>query len=154
MDSASTLLTRRDFLQATAAAGGGLLVGFVIPAGQQVAGAAAPGAVFRPNAFLRIAPDDEVTVIVGMAEMGQGVMTALPQIVAEELEADWTRIRFETAPVDRAYENPLYHVQGTFSSASVRGFWEPLRKAGATAREMLVAAAADTWGVEPSSCTP
>jgi len=84
--------------------------------------------------------------------MGQGVLTAIPQLVAEDLEADWTKIRFEQAPVDDAYKNPVFGIQATGGSTSVRGHWEPMRKAGATAREMLVAAAADTWKVDKSAC--
>jgi isoquinoline 1-oxidoreductase subunit beta len=144
--------SRRQFLGAAVAAGGGLLIGFTLPGRSRAAAAEAGSGAFQPNAFIRITPDNEVTLIVSMAEMGQGVLTSLPQLLAEELEADWRRVRFEQAPVDPAYNNPLFGVQGTGGSSSVRAFWEPLRKAGAAGREMLISAAAETWGVDRASC--
>jgi isoquinoline 1-oxidoreductase beta subunit len=142
--------SRRDFLKTGAALGGGLLIGFVIPVASRLAQAAAT--TFKPNAYLRITPDDAVTVVVGLSEMGQGVLTSIPMLVAEELEADWSKIRIEQAPADPAFKNPIFGVQATGGSTSVRGHWEPMRKAGATGRDMLIAAAADTWKVDPSSC--
>ena len=143
-----TALARRGFLKAGAAAGGGLLVGFQIPMGGRGEVFGAIPRVFSPNAFLRIAPDDVITVIVGKSEMGQGVFTSLPMLVAEELEADWKRIRVESAPVDAAYNHPQMGMQFTGGSMSVASSWEPLRSAGATAREMLISAAAETWKVD------
>ena len=147
--------SRREFLQTTAAVGGGMMVGFFVPAATFAAAAAATSApeAFRPNAYIRIASNDEVTLIVGMAEMGQGVLTAIPQLLAEELDADWRKVRVEQAPVDPAFNNPLFGVQGTGGSTSVRALWEPMRQAGATAREMLITAAADTWAVDRATCT-
>jgi isoquinoline 1-oxidoreductase beta subunit len=142
--------SRRDFLKATAAVGGGLLIGVVVPGASRDADAASTS--FQPNAFVRITPDNTVTVIVGLSEMGQGVLTAIPQLVAEELDADWTRVRFEQAPADPTYKNPVFGIQATGGSTSVRGHWEPMRKAGATARAMLIAAAAQAWRVDASSC--
>ena len=143
--------SRRDFLKSSAAMGGGLVIAFVLPCGARFA-EAATAAAFQPNAFIRITPDNRVTVIVGLSEMGQGVLTAIPMLVAEELEADWGKIRIEQAPADPAFANPIFKVQATGGSTSVRGHWEPMRKAGATAREMLIAAAADTWKVDRSTC--
>jgi len=143
-----TALARRGFLKAGAAAGGGLLVGFQIPMGGRGEVFGATPQVFSPNAFIRIAPDDVITVIVGKSEMGQGVFTSLPMLVAEELEADWKRIRVESAPVDAAYNHPQMGMQFTGGSMSVASSWEPLRSAGATAREMLISAAAETWKVD------
>jgi isoquinoline 1-oxidoreductase subunit beta len=143
--------SRREFLQAAAVAGGGLLIGFSMP-GRRLAAAEPGSAPFHPNAFIRIAADDSVTLIVSMAEMGQGVLTSLPQLLAEELEADWHRVRVEQAPVDPAYNNPIFGLQGTGGSTSVRAFWDPLRRAGASAREMLITAAATSWGVDRSTC--
>ncbi len=143
--------SRRDFLKSSAAMGGGLVIGFVLPGAARFAEATA-AAAFQPNAFIRITPDNRVTVIVGLSEMGQGVLTAIPMLVAEELEADWGKIRIEQAPADPAFANPIFKVQATGGSTSVRGHWEPMRKAGATAREMLIAAAADTWKVNSSTC--
>jgi isoquinoline 1-oxidoreductase beta subunit len=136
-------MDRRDFLQTSGAIGAAL----VIPIHFQ--SRAAP---FAPNAWLRIGADDSVLVLVDRSEMGQGVTTSLPQLLAEELEADWTRIRFEFAPAERAYFNPLFGAQGTGGSTSVRAAWKPLREAGARARTVLIAAAAQAWGVEPASC--
>src|SRR4029077_7754238 len=87
------------------------------------------------------------------SEMGQGVHTAIPMLVAEELDADWSRGRVEQAGVEQAFDNPICGMQATGGSTSVRGHWEPMRKAGATARAMLIAAAAETWKVDASECS-
>jgi isoquinoline 1-oxidoreductase beta subunit len=142
--------TRREFLQASAAASS-LTIGFALPQSGRAATAAAPTA-FTPNAYLRITPDDRVTVICGSAEMGQGVLTAIPMLVAEELDADWKKVGVEQAPVDKAYANPMFGMQATGGSTTVRAHWEPMRKAGAAAREMLVAAAAAQWKVGTDEC--
>src|SRR5690348_18455860 len=107
---------------------------------------------FAPNAWLRINPDESVLVVVDRSEMGQGVTTSLPMLLAEELEADWSKIKIEFAPADKAYINPMFGMQGTGGSTSVRAAYTPLRKAGAAAREMLIGAAAITWGVAPAEC--
>ncbi len=143
-------LNRRAFLKTTAIAGGGLLLGFHLPWGSHVAAATSDDQEI--NAWLRIDTDDTVTIVVGQSEMGQGVHTALPMIVAEELEADWQKVRVAFAPVAAAYRNPIFHIQGTGGSTSVRAFYDPLRQAGAAVREMLVAAAAKSWGVSPGEC--
>jgi isoquinoline 1-oxidoreductase beta subunit len=150
--SASTNVNRREFLETAAGAGAGLMIGFYVPTGGRFGRVAAPAAPFAPNAWLRINPDESVLVIVDRSEMGQGVTTSLPMLLAEELEADWSKIRIEFAPADKAYTNPMFGMQGTGGSTSVRAAYTPLRKAGAAAREMLVAAAAETWGVENSAC--
>lgn len=143
--------SRRAFLKVTGAVGGGLVLGVFVPIAPQ--SAAADGAKpFQPNAFVRIGPDGTVTVIVGLAEMGQGILTGIAQLVAEELEADWNKVRVELAPTDPAYQNPVFGFQGTGGSLSTRGHWEPMRKAGAAAREMLVRAAALRWKVDPATC--
>ncbi|MGA8216736.1 MAG: xanthine dehydrogenase family protein molybdopterin-binding subunit [Candidatus Sulfotelmatobacter sp.] len=136
-------LSRREFVAVGVAAGAGLVVGFYLPhqgrSGKEV---------FSPNAYLRITPDNKVTIVVARSEMGQGVRTALPMILAEELEADWKQIEIEQAGA-----STLYGDQGTGGSASVKTTWDPMRKAGAAAREMLISAAALTWGVPRSTCT-
>lgn len=104
------------------------------------------------NPFLRIAKDGTVTVIAHKSEMGQGVYTALPMLIAEELECDWSRIRVEAAPVAPVYNNPLTGVQMTGGSMSVRTEWEHLRTLGAAVREMLIGAAAETWQVDRATC--
>src|SRR5690348_8062076 len=139
-------LNRRDFLTT----GATLVIGFYLPPLERhlppATPAPAPGP-FKPNAWIEIHPDGAVTIWTGRSEMGQGVRTALPMIVAEELEADWTRVR-----VAQADANPAYGDQFTVGSRSVRTGFEPLRKAGAAAREMLIAAAALTWNVPRDAC--
>ncbi len=147
---AHTPLTRREFLETAGAAGAGLVIGFQLPSGSRFG--PAPAAPLAPNAWLRIGADESVLVMVDRSEMGQGVATALPMLLAEELDADWSRIKIEFAPADKAYTNPMFGMQGTGGSTSVRAAYTPLRKAGAAAREMLVTAAAQTWGVEKAEC--
>lgn len=137
-------LSRRNFLLTSAAAGGGLVIGFYLPS--RLSAAEQPS-TFSPNAYLRIAADGKITIIVARSEMGQGVRTSLPMILAEELEADWSQISIEQAGA-----STLFGDQTTGGSASVRTCWDPMRKAGAAAREMLITAAAQDWGVEPASC--
>jgi isoquinoline 1-oxidoreductase beta subunit len=141
MDAITT--TRRGFLAAGAAAT--LSIGFALPRSGRAREAAAP---FHPNAWLRLGADGQVTVICGSSEMGQGVLTAIPMLLAEELDADWSTVRVEQAPVDKAFANPMFGMQATGGSTTVRAHWEPVRQAGAAAREMLVSAAASTWGVD------
>jgi isoquinoline 1-oxidoreductase beta subunit len=143
------LVPRRRFLQTTAVATAGLVIGFRLPLAGEAAEARGE---FAPNAFLRIGPDGRVTVIVGKSEMGQGVYTALPMIVAEELDADWSQVSVESAPVAPEYNHTAFGIQMTGGSTSVWSSYDQLRQAGAMARAMLVAAAAAAWGVEPASC--
>ena len=137
-------VSRRDFLVAGAAAGAGLVIGVYLPHRTGSLGAAE---AFAPNAYLKIAPDDKVTVVVARSDMGQGVRTSLPMILAEELEADWSKIAIEQAGA-----STLYGDQTTGGSASIKSLWDPMRKAGAAAREMLISAAALEWGVPRSAC--
>src|SRR6202045_3002506 len=137
-------LSRRGFLTAGLAAGAGLVIGFYLPHGNS-SGSAGNG--FAPNAYLKITPDNKITIVVARSEMGQGVRTSLPMILAEELEADWKQIAIEQAGA-----STLYGDQSTGGSASVRTTWDPMRKAGATAREMLISAAALEGGVPRSAC--
>ncbi len=151
-----TNMDRRAFLKASIVAGGALMIGINLPittrAEERLGLAPAPAADFTPNAFIRIARDGKVTVTVGQAEMGQGVMTSLPMIVADELEVDWANVTYEHGPADKAFFNPAMGMQGTGGSSSVRGFFNPLRKASAQVREMLVAAAAASWSVAADTC--
>ncbi len=139
-------VSRREFLIAGAAAGGGLLLGWRIEARPL-------SPVFAPNAFIRIGTDGRVTMIMGQVEMGQGMYTAMPMLLAEELEVGLDQVRLEHAPPDdKLYANPIFHFQATGGSTSVKGLYEPMRRAGATARTMLMAAAAKRWKVDPASC--
>src|SRR6266487_1834316 len=148
--STPTQVTRRAFLETAGAASAGLVISFYLPSGPRFRSTTA--GPFAPNAWLRIGADESVLVIVDRSEMGQGVTTALPMLLAEELEADWSKIRIEFAPADKAYTNPMFGMQGTGGSTSVRAAYTPLRKAGAAAREMLVAAACQTWAVDRVDC--
>ncbi len=146
-------LDRRTFLKVSAAAGGGLIIGgYVSSLAGEGAGAAEAAGVFEPNIWVRIAPDDTVTIMLTQLEMGQGVMTSMPMLLAEELDADWSKIRTEWVPADPRYGNPNFGgAQLTAGSNSVRGMWKILREAGASARAMLVSAAAQTWMVPEDS---
>ena len=147
----SATINRRAFLQASGAAGGAFVLGFFLPGlARAMNEEAAAGGSFAPNAFVRIGSDNVVTIIVGRSEMGQGVLTSLPQLVADELDADWKSVRWEQSPASADYNRPGIPIMITGGSFSVRSSWEPLRKAGATARAMLVAAAAREWGVDPA----
>lgn len=143
----ATTLTRRVFLKVSAVAGGGILIGFRL-------GEAAmqPAAPFKPNAWVTIAGDGSVTLTCGRNEMGQDVYTSLSMLLAEELAVDPRRVKVVHAPADPAYVNTMIGAQITGGSTSIREAWEPLRKAGASAREMLVAAAAALWKVPAADC--
>ena len=156
-------LSRRRFLAAGIAAGAGLTLG-ILPMARAAMGGAGPGlagtgpadaADFSPNAFLRIGRDDTVTVIAKHLEMGQGSYTGLATLVAEELDADWAQVRVEGAPADaKRYANLFWGgAQGTGGSTAIANSWEQMRKAGAAARHMLVAAAAAAWQVDPNGIT-
>lgn len=145
-------LTRRDFVRAGLAAGAGLTLAVHLP-GCAPRTAGITGPPFEPNAWLKIGTDGVVTVIVDKSEMGQGVLTALPQMIMEELDGDWSTVRIEQAPAGAAYLNPAFGLQGTGGSTSVRISMQPLREAGARARAMLIAAAAQQWGIDPSACS-
>jgi isoquinoline 1-oxidoreductase beta subunit len=148
--------SRRDFLNATAAVGGGLILALALPRPGGRSSAAAAGVASqssRPmNAWLKIARDNSITIIVDRSEMGQGVYTALPMLIAEELNINLDAIRIEAAPVGDAYINPGNGGQVTGTSNSVQDAWDKLRMAGATARTMLIAAAANRWRVDPAQC--
>jgi CO/xanthine dehydrogenase Mo-binding subunit len=136
-------LSRRAFLKTSTAVGTGLVIGFYLPS----RGQAEEQAAFSPNAYLTITPEGKITIVVARSEMGQGVRTSLPMILAEELEADWTQIE-----IVQAGASTLFGDQTTGGSASVRSTWDPMRKAGAQAREMLISAAAQQWNVPGERC--
>jgi isoquinoline 1-oxidoreductase subunit beta len=145
-------LSRRRLLQAGAAAGGGLMLSLSLSFAERHDEAAAADA-FAPNAFIRIGSDGRVVLTMPYVEMGQGTYTSIPMLIAEELDVNLQQVRLEHAPPDeKRYANPLLGVQATGNSNAIRGAWKPLREAGATARTMLVAAAAKGWGVDPKSC--
>ncbi len=145
-------ISRRDFLKTSAVIGGGLVLGFSLPFRVPSSEAVPAVAPLMPNAFIRIAPDDTVTIIVNHSEMGQGIYTSLPMLVAEELECNWKKVRVESAPVDPVYNHAAFGMQMTGGSSSVWSEYDRLRKVGAAAREMLITAAAETWKVSKASC--
>ena len=152
-------LSRRAMLQTGAVAGGGLLLGFQSPFAEAAVTNAARGAApeagpFAPDAFIRVDRAGKVTLIMPQVEMGQGVYTAHAMIIAEELDVAFNTVSVEAAPPsDALYGNPIFGIQATGNSNSVRAFWTKLRQAGASARAMLVRAAASQWKVDPATCT-
>ncbi|MFO0589259.1 MAG: xanthine dehydrogenase family protein molybdopterin-binding subunit [Polyangiaceae bacterium] len=161
--SESKSLSRRLFVQASLSAGAVFVVGCgtteTPPAktppppttGTPTAAPVAPTRPFVPNAWVRIAPDETVTIVVDKSEMGQGIETSLPMLAADELDADWSKVKIEFAPAAPEYRNTMFGSQGTGGSTSIRATWRPMRTAGAAAREMLVAAAAAMWGVDAAT---
>jgi isoquinoline 1-oxidoreductase subunit beta len=148
LDQPSDLSRRKFLATATAAAAGGtFILGLRLP---RANGAETP---FAPNAFIRIGADNQIVLIMPYVEMGQGTYTSIPMLIAEELEVGLDQVQLEHAPPnEKLYANPLLGEQATGNSNAIRGAWKPLREAGATARTMLVAAAAKRWNVDPSSC--
>ncbi len=145
MIAPNTGLSRRSFLKMGAAAGGGLLIELSLPGARALAADAGP---FAPNAFIRIGRDGTVTLVMHKVEMGQGTYTAIPQLIAEELEVPLDAVTLEHAPPDPKYAEPLIGAQITGGSTSIRGAWKPMREAGATARVLLVQAAAKKWNTD------
>jgi isoquinoline 1-oxidoreductase beta subunit len=146
-----TNLTRRNFLVTSAAVGGGLMLSLSLPVGQSEA---ADSLTFTPNAFIRIDSDGQVVLTMPYVEMGQGTYTSIPMLIAEELGVNLKQVKLEHAPPnEKVYANPLLGVQATGNSNAMRGAWKPLREAGATARTMLIAAAAKRWGVDANACS-
>jgi isoquinoline 1-oxidoreductase beta subunit len=148
-------LSRRTFLKVSAVTGGGLLLSFILPRRiwSSESAVATTADIFAPNAFIRMNRDGHVILIMPYVEMGQGTYTSIPMLIAEEMEVVLAQVTLEAAPPDeRHYANSIFHIQATGGSTSVRAAWEPLRRAGATARTMLVSAAAQAWKVTPKSC--
>jgi isoquinoline 1-oxidoreductase beta subunit len=149
----SATLSRRSFLKVSAT-GGAVLFGVCIPGLRGGSTLEAANGVFEPNVWVRIGADDSTTITLSMLEMGQGVMTSMPMLVAEELDLEWSKVKTVWAPADPRYGNPNFGgAQLTAGSNSVRGMWKLLREAGAGARSMLITAAAQTWNVPENTCT-
>jgi isoquinoline 1-oxidoreductase subunit beta len=147
-----TEMKRREFLKVGAAIGGGLLISLHVPEFIPARAADAAGKPVALNAFVRIGTDETVTVISNHSEMGQGIYTSLPMLLNEELEADWSRIRVESAPVDAVYNHTVFGIMMTGGSTTTNSEYDRFRKMGAMARMMLVAAAAQSWNVDPQTC--
>ncbi len=153
--NALTHPSRREFLEIGALVSGGLVIAFVVPGARRLAlaQAAAHGATaFTPNAFLRVGNDDRITVLIAHSEMGQGIWTALPMLIAEELDADWSKIEVEHAPAAPAYAHTAFGMQMTGGSTTTWSEFDRYREAGATARVLLVEAAAQRFGVAAADC--
>ena len=147
--------SRREFIKTSALVGSSLLVSFTFPGCSPVDAspmATPDGNRFIPNAWIKIDPEDNITIMVNHSEMGQGVLTSLPMIVAEEMEADWNKVRSEHAPVADVYKNPAFGVQATGGSTSLTSSWEILREAGASAKFLFMTVASQTWKVPVSEC--
>ena len=153
--SETTSLSRRDFMRNTTLLGGSLLLSFYLPAqAKGIKGVKSAGnAAFTPNAFLSIEADGTVKITTGYAELGQGIYTAIAQLIGEELEMDWSKIKIEAAPMNEAYNHLVYHCQMTGGSSSISSDYDRMRQVGATAKYMLVAAAAKDWGVDMTTCS-
>jgi isoquinoline 1-oxidoreductase subunit beta len=146
-------LNRRGFLKASAAIGGGLVIALTLPGcDSKPTGKLGSAVGGQPNAWLKIGGDNSITILVDRSEMGQGVYTSMPMLLAEELEIPFEKIKVEAAPAADAYINKLLGGQVTGGSTSVQDAWVKLRTAGAQARQMLIAAAAQSWGVDASQC--
>jgi isoquinoline 1-oxidoreductase beta subunit len=147
-------LSRRDFLKSTGAISTGLIVAFCMPTAMRRAFAeeGMGAAMTSPNAFVRIAPDNTVTILLKHSEMGQGVWTSLPMVVADELDCDWSKVGVEHAPAAPAYAHTAFGMQMTGGSTSTWESFSQLRQAGATARALLIVAAAQKWNVQPIDC--
>lgn len=148
----STTVSRRFFLSASIAAGGGLLFGYSLISADAASQENSFTSDIPLNAWIRISTNDEVTLISSQSEMGQGIMTTLPAVLAEELGADWSRVKIENSIVAPAYRNPRINWQFTGNSESTTGYFELMRTMGASAREMLISAAAQRWGARAEEC--
>jgi isoquinoline 1-oxidoreductase beta subunit len=146
-----TTPSRREFLVTSTLAAGGLLIHGRMAAAQRV-GAGARQAEAVLNAWVKIAPDNTITIISSQAEMGQGIQTTLPAVLADELGADWSKVRLENAPADPAYRNPRINWQFTGNSESTTAFFDLMREMGAAGRQMLIGAAAGRWRVDAGTC--
>jgi isoquinoline 1-oxidoreductase beta subunit len=154
MSAGRTLgIDRRGFLKTGMAGATGLVIGFYLPGRfEALAEPATSAPVSSLNAWMQVSSGDGVIIVIDKSEMGQGILTALCMIAAEELDCDWKTIRTEFAPAAKEYFNPAFGMQGTGGSSSVRSSWDPMRKAGAAARDMLLQAAATEWKVDKSAC--
>src|SRR5262245_37759882 len=149
------LLSRRTFLRVSATAAGGLLVALYLdwPVAAQEASQAPPKPqIYPPDAFVNIRPDGTIVIQVNRLEFGQGVHTALPMMLADEMDADWSQVIAEPAPAADVYKDPLFGMQMVGGSGSIAHSFQQYRELGAKTRAMLVAAAAEQWQVAPNQC--
>ena len=142
-------VSRREFIKTVSATGTGLVIGFYLPSRNLLLASDIIEDSFVPNIWITVQPDDQIIITSGKSEMGQGVWTSLPMIIAEEMDADWSKVKIQQGIATKETAGRY----GTGGSRSVRGSWAILRRAGATARGMLLTAAARQWNVEKSECT-
>jgi isoquinoline 1-oxidoreductase beta subunit len=147
-------IDRRGFLRVSSAAAGGLLVSLYldVPAFAQEGAQAPPAKVYPPDAFVHVRPDGKILITVNRLEFGQGVQTALPMILADEMDADWSQVIAELAPAAEVYKDPVFGIQMVGGSGSIAHSFQQYRELGAKTRAMLVAAAADRWHVAADQC--
>src|SRR5215471_20444980 len=145
-------MTRRGFLGVTAQTSAAFILGCLFNGKIEALDAAPDANKIAVDAWVRISPDNKVTIVVSQAEMGQGIMSTLPAVLADELGADWDSVQLEMSGAAAAYRNPRIDWQFTGNSESTMSFFELMRQVGASAREMLISAAAERWRVAPSSC--
>src|SRR3989449_950211 len=147
-------IDRRGFLRVSASAAGGLLVSLYLdlPAFAQEGNQAPPPKVYPPDAFVNVRPDGKILITVNRLEFGQGVQTALPMILADEMDADWSQVIAELAPAADVYKDPVFGIQMVGGSGSIAHSFQQYRELGAKTRSVLVAAAADRWRVAPAQC--
>ncbi len=151
LNTAAFHVSRRSFLRTAAIAGGGLLL-YSTAFGKGALAGGGEAEETALNAWLRIAPDGIVTIIVSQAEIGQGISTTMPALIAQELGADWNRVKFENSPTDPSYRNPRINWQFTGNSESTTSFFDLMRQMGAAGREMLISVASSKWNVRPEEC--
>src|SRR6266480_5549237 len=146
-------LNRRSFLRVSAAATGGLLVSLYLDfSASAQEGNQPPAKIYPPDAFVHIRPDGKIVIQVNRLEFGQGVQTALPMILADEMDADWSQVVAELAPAADVYKDPIRSIQMVGGSGSIANSFQQYRELGAKTRAMLIAAAAERWGVTPQQC--
>ncbi len=145
-------MSRRSLIKSTAVVGGGLVLGLQFGGCQKIPYPHLRAGAFQPNAFLQITSDDQIIIQIFQAEMGQGATTAIPTLIAEELQVDPQSVHIEFSGIHADYRDPNRKVMQTGSSIFVSHFYDILRQAGATAREMLIAAAAQSWNTDASQC--
>ena len=144
----NNIMDRRDFIRVVSTTGSGLVLGLYLPYTNKLNAKTKAATIFEPNVWIKVHPDNSVLIMVGKSEMGQGVLTSLPMIIAEEMDLDWSTVKVQQAPADK----DKYGSQMTGGSRSIASSWKKLRKAGATAREMMISAAAKEWGVPAGDC--
>src|SRR5262245_36891416 len=151
-DAVPESLSRRTFLRVSASAAGGLLLVLYARRSARARSAQQQAPSSPPAAFVHVVPNGEIRIVVNRVELGQGITTSLPMLLADEMDADWSRVTTDLAPAGEVYNDPVFGIQMVGGSASIANSFQQYRDLGAKARAMLIAAAASRWGAEPSQC--